>query len=160
MAPGLVDPSPAGTDSPVNKQLFPDGFKTSGQHEPIYSKIQPHESFPNEITGPTVWKREDYQHNPEKWQYSFTPSDIAELGATADAFMGSGKPLTAITKVRDMTCRQYGLTCVHRMYLNYLLLVQCWQSCATSWSTVRAFGCSRTSQSRNGVQTSAQQHTW
>lgn len=100
MALGLVDPSPAGTaDSPVNKHLFPDGFKTSGQHDPIGSKIQPYEAFPKEITGPTVWKKQDYQHNPEKWQYAFSESEIAELGATADAFMESGKPLTAITKV-------------------------------------------------------------
>jgi hypothetical protein len=100
MAPGLVEPaSDSGSNLPVNKQLFPDGFKTSGQHEPIYSKIQPYEVFPKEIVGPTVWKKDDYQNKPEKWQHSFTESEISELGAAADAFLESQKPLTAITKV-------------------------------------------------------------
>ena len=106
MAPGLVDPSPDGAANlPVNKQLFPDGYKTSGQHEPVYSKIQPYEAFPKEIVGPTVWKKADFQNNPEKWQHAFTDSEIAELGATADAYMASGKLLTAITKVRGMHFR-------------------------------------------------------
>lgn len=100
MVPGLVD----GTSSwvapgKVNKDIFPDGFKTSGQHEPLYSCIQPYDKFPKEITGPTAWKAEDYSGNPERWTHSFTEEEIAEIGGAADDFIQSGVPLTGITKV-------------------------------------------------------------
>lgn len=101
MAPGLVENNAAWIKPPtVNKNIFPDGYKTSGQQEPIYSCIQPYESFPKEITGPTVWKAEDYKNNPEKWTYAFTNEDIAEIEEATDKFIDSGIPLTGITKVR------------------------------------------------------------
>lgn len=79
---------------------LPDGFKTSGQHEPIYSLIQPYENYPKEITGKTVWKAEDYKNNPERWTHAFSPEEIDEIGAAADKYIDSGLPLTAISKVR------------------------------------------------------------
>jgi hypothetical protein len=80
------------------KDIFPDGIRTSGQHPPIYDQLKKYEEFPKEITGPTVWKPEDYQNYPEKWVHWFTEEEKAELGAAADAFMKSGTPLTGITK--------------------------------------------------------------
>ena len=100
MSPGLVDDSAAWLEPQVNKDIFPDGYKTTGQLDPIYSLIQPYEKFPKEITGPTVWKAEDYKNSPEKWTHVFTADEIAELGAAADAFIQTGHPLTGMTKVR------------------------------------------------------------
>lgn len=100
MAPGLVENNASWLEpGSVNKNLFPDGYKTSGQQEPVYSCIQPYERFPNEIMGQTVWKPQDYKNNPEKWTYSFTDEDVAEISAAADKFMAAGLPLTGITKV-------------------------------------------------------------
>lgn len=100
MAPGLVDNAAAWIEpASVNKTIFPDGLKTSGQQEPIYSLIKPYEEFPREITGQTVWKAEDFKNNPEKWTHSFTDSEIVEIGAAADSFIEAGYPLTGMAKV-------------------------------------------------------------
>lgn len=100
--------SPSRIEEPVdfvqevqaNKAIFPDGYKTAGQQEPIYSLIKPYEKFPQEITGPTVWTASEYKNNPEKWTYTFTEDDIAEISASADKFIEEDRPLTGITKVR------------------------------------------------------------
>lgn len=84
---------------PANKAIFPDGFKTSGQHEPIYPLLKPYESFPKEIVGPTVWEAQDFKDSPGKWSYEFTKDEIAEIGASADEFIQHDLPLTGITKV-------------------------------------------------------------
>ena len=81
------------------KSLFPDGLKTSGQHNPIYSQLTPPSKFPKEISGPTVWKAEDYRDNPERWTHVFSEEEIAELGGAADEFIASGRTLTAMAKV-------------------------------------------------------------
>lgn len=80
--------------------VFPDGLKTSGTHSPIASLIRPYEDFPKKIEGPTVWHREDFQNEPEKWQRPFSPEEVQEIGQAADDFIASGVPLTGITKVR------------------------------------------------------------
>ena len=79
--------------------IFPDGLKTTGQHEPIYDDLIPFSDFPKEITGPTVWKAEDYRDASEKWTHRFTPEQIAELSEASDRFITSGTPLTGISKV-------------------------------------------------------------
>ncbi|RMJ21845.1 hypothetical protein PHISP_07279 [Aspergillus sp. HF37] len=89
MAPSLAD-------APLD--IFPDGLKTTGQHPPLYDQLQPFARFPTHISGPTVWKTEDYKSNPEKWTYVFTGDDIAELSAAADAFLAGKIPLTGITR--------------------------------------------------------------
>jgi hypothetical protein len=103
MAPALTTapPQPPHTLAPPSKaptSIYPDGIKTSGQHPPIYSQLRPYEDFPKEITGPTVWKPEDYRNNPERWTHVFSDAENAEIGAAADAFIASGTPLTGITK--------------------------------------------------------------
>ncbi|KAJ5432320.1 uncharacterized protein N7458_011476 [Penicillium daleae] len=101
MAPALTDALPtaphnlAGT-APLD--IFPDGLKTTGQHPPLYDHIVPFERFPREITGPTVWKAEDYRENPEKWTHRFTEEQVEELSIAADAFLASKTPLTGISK--------------------------------------------------------------
>lgn len=112
MAPGLVENNAAWLEpGPVNKTIFPDGYKTSGQQEPVYSCIQPYEKFPKEIAGQTVWKPQDYKNNPEKWTYSFTDEDVAEISAAADKFIEAGLPLTGITKVGTPLSSLFTTTC-------------------------------------------------
>lgn len=84
---------------PADKSIFPDGHKTSGQQEPEPLLVQPYEKFPKEITGPTVWKAEDFKNNPEKWTHAFTDDEVAEIGAAADKFIKQDHPLTGISKV-------------------------------------------------------------
>ncbi|KAB8235262.1 hypothetical protein ETB97_008343 [Aspergillus alliaceus] len=88
------------TQAPVAIPLdvFPDGLKTTGQHAPLYDHIRAYEQFPAQIEGPTVWKAEDYREHPEKWTHRFSESEIAELSATADAFLVNKIPLTGISK--------------------------------------------------------------
>jgi hypothetical protein len=89
------------TQAPVSIPLdvFPDGLRTTGQHPPLYDLIAPFEKFPKEISGPTVWKAEDYREHPEKWTHRFSADEIAELSATADEFLAKKIPLTGISKV-------------------------------------------------------------
>lgn len=101
MAPALTDSAPTAPhnlSAPLH--IFPDGLKTTGQHPPLYDQLAPFDRFPKEITGPTVWRSEDYRNNPEKWTYTFTAEDISELSTAADNFLAAKIPLTGITKVR------------------------------------------------------------
>ncbi|CAP73075.1 uncharacterized protein PODANS_2_4890 [Podospora anserina S mat+] len=105
MAPGILVEEPAAQLPQVTKSnldaprhIFPDGIRTSGQHPPLYDVLKPYSEFPKEITGRTVWKRDDFINNPEKWVHPFTDEEVAELSATADAFIASGTPLTGISK--------------------------------------------------------------
>ncbi|KAK7548585.1 hypothetical protein IWX91DRAFT_389462 [Phyllosticta citricarpa] len=84
--------------APVDRNVFPDGIKTSGQHAPLYDLLRPYEDFPKEITGPTVWSADDYKNNPERWTHPFSEEEVAELGAAADKFIADGIPLTGISK--------------------------------------------------------------
>lgn len=82
--------------------VFPDGLKTTGQHPPLYEHIHPFDKFPKEITGPTVWKPEDYSNSPEKWTHRFTEEEIEELSAAADGFLEAKIPMTGISKVSHL----------------------------------------------------------
>jgi hypothetical protein len=104
MAPGLTESLPQAPHTLFNNHevptdLFPDGIKTSGQLPPIYEQLKPYDAFPKEISGPTVWKAEDYKDVPERWTHRFSSDEIAELSAAADKFIADGIPLTGITKV-------------------------------------------------------------
>lgn len=107
MAPGiLVDETKQSSEVSSSKRsndnaprnIFPDGIRTSGQQPPLYEKLKSYEDFPKEITGATVWKAEDYQHNAEKWVHHFSDQEKAELSKAADEFIASGTPLTGMTK--------------------------------------------------------------
>ncbi|KAJ5101598.1 hypothetical protein NUU61_003820 [Penicillium alfredii] len=101
MAPALTDAlptAPHNLTSSVPVDAFPDGLKTTGQHPPLYDHIRPFDRFPRQITGPTVWKPEEFRDNPEKWTHVFSPEQIEELSTAADAFLTSKTPLTGISK--------------------------------------------------------------
>lgn len=106
MAPSAIDilPTPPHllsnpSTKPVDRKIFPDGIKTSGQHPPLSEAIRPYSDFPKVITGETVWKAEDYQNNPERWVHVLSQEEIAELGSVADEYMASDTPLTGISQV-------------------------------------------------------------
>lgn len=109
MAPGALIPestsAPTAAELRIQnhnapKDIFPDGIRTSGQHPPVYDQLKPYSAFPKEISGPTVWRKEDYENNPEKWVHPFTDEEVQELSDTADQFIASGTPLTGISKVK------------------------------------------------------------
>jgi hypothetical protein len=105
MAPSLLDTQPiAPHELPsgvtgVDRKIFPDGIKTSGQHPPLYDLLKPYSEFPKEITGETVWRAEDYANNPERWVHVLTDQEVNELSDTADQFIANKIPLTGISKV-------------------------------------------------------------
>lgn len=82
--------------------IFPDGIRTSGQHPPLYDVLPSYSEFPKKITGSTVWERETFVNNPERWTHRLTEDEIADLGAAADRFISSGTPLTGISKVSSV----------------------------------------------------------
>ncbi|KAL9082592.1 MAG: hypothetical protein Q9159_006313 [Coniocarpon cinnabarinum] len=107
MAPGVLATQPHAphtlsdhvkSNSNAPKLVFPDGIRTSGQLDPDYSLLQPYESFPKCIDGPTVWTRADYVDHPQRWVHVFTADEVDELGRASDTFIASGTPLTGISK--------------------------------------------------------------
>jgi hypothetical protein len=102
--PSAVDQAPSGyhhlkkTASDADRTLFPDGYKTTGQHPPLYDQLYPYTSFPQQITGPTLWHASDYASNPERWVHHFTLAEISELSSAADAFLARSHPLEGISK--------------------------------------------------------------
>ncbi|ERS98123.1 uncharacterized protein SPSK_06339 [Sporothrix schenckii 1099-18] len=100
--PSLPKQTPSQSQKRRNDQaprdIFPDGIRTSGQHNPLYDQLKPYAAFPKEITGPTVWRKEDYEGQPERWVHRFSEAEIDELSAAADAFIASGTPLTGIAQ--------------------------------------------------------------
>ncbi|KAI9902387.1 hypothetical protein N3K66_001739 [Trichothecium roseum] len=105
MAPGALIPDQA-AQAPAQKfqnenaprDVFPDGIRTSGQHEPLYDLLKPYSAFPKEITGSTVWQKETYVDSPERWTHRFTEDEVGELSRAADDFLRSGTPLTGISR--------------------------------------------------------------
>ncbi|KIW02817.1 uncharacterized protein PV09_05875 [Verruconis gallopava] len=110
MAPGVLATESVRSDNAIPRwektpndqaprSIFPDGVRTSGQHEPLFDLIRPYSEFPRKITGPTVWKREDYDdNNTGRWTHIFTDDEIKELGETAEQFIERNIPLTGISK--------------------------------------------------------------
>ncbi|CAI0655140.1 unnamed protein product, partial [Colletotrichum noveboracense] len=107
MAPGILVDEPVevsssgpwkGKNDDAPRDIFPDGIRTSGQHNPLYDVLRPYVEFPKEITGRTVWHKEEFENSPEKWTHRFTPEEVEELGRTSDEFIASGTPLTGISK--------------------------------------------------------------
>ena len=104
MAPALTETTPTAPHyltGQLSQKAFPDGIKTSGQHPPLYDQLKTFDQFSEEITGPTVWKPEDYANNPERWVHPFSQEQVDEMSEAADKFLASGTPLTGISKVHS-----------------------------------------------------------
>lgn len=97
-------------DGSADKAIFPDGYKTSGQHPPLPSRVHPYEDYPQHITGPTVWQAAEYRDSPEKWTHSLTDDEIREIEQATDQFILSGQPLTGITKVSTFLISEKHMT--------------------------------------------------
>jgi hypothetical protein len=117
MAPAVLDTQPTApqqlsspAQKPVDRKIFPDGIKTSGQHPPLYDSLRPYSDFPKEITGESVWKAEDYANNPERWVHVFNDEEVDELSAVADKFIAGRTPLTGISKVSTWISAKGGMS--------------------------------------------------
>ncbi|KPI45647.1 uncharacterized protein AB675_938 [Cyphellophora attinorum] len=105
MAPAIVESAPTSaaptsknSSTGVDTAVFPDGIKTSGQLEPIYSLLEPYSKFPKQIptSAPTYWESSDYASNPSLWQHPFSPEELASLSSAADDFIAKDLPITGI----------------------------------------------------------------
>lgn len=74
--------------------------RTQGQHDVVFDLIPPYTTFPQKINGQTVWQAEDFRAKPELWKEQWTAEQIADLERAYQTFQESGRPITAITKVR------------------------------------------------------------
>lgn len=72
---------------------------TSGMLEPDHSLVQPYANFPKEITGKTVWKREDFINDESLWKRFWTPENIASLEKSYDEWAAKGLTLPQIDRV-------------------------------------------------------------
>ncbi|KIW47553.1 uncharacterized protein PV06_00243 [Exophiala oligosperma] len=52
---------------------------SSGQREPIYELLTPFQDLPREITGRTVWKKEELQKNPDRWIRHFSSNEVKQI---------------------------------------------------------------------------------
>jgi len=93
---------PIAIDTPSSRPAVVKPNVSAGQTEPLAELIQPYAAFPKEVTGRTVWKRDQFISNPEVWQHHWTPRQIELLDKAYDDFAASGKDLTEINKVRVM----------------------------------------------------------
>ncbi|KAL1406724.1 hypothetical protein Q8F55_006128 [Vanrija albida] len=82
----------APTDGPVKPLL------TSGQHEPIFDILTPYDQFPQEVTGPTVWTKEQFESDPKAWKWRWTPEQIADLEKAYVEWEATGKSLPEINR--------------------------------------------------------------
>jgi hypothetical protein len=73
--------------------------RTQGQHDVVFDLVAPYEQFPRKVTGPTVWRAEDFRAKPELWKERWSDEQIADLERAYESFQGSGRPITAISKV-------------------------------------------------------------
>lgn len=96
MAPVAV---PVATEpkAPATELVKP--LLTSGQHEPLFDTLTPYEQFPKELTGPTVWTKEEFETNPKAWKWRWTPEQIADLESAYDEWEKTGKSLPEINRV-------------------------------------------------------------
>lgn len=72
---------------------------TQGQSDVSLDLVQPYSNFPLKVTGPTVWKAEDFRSKPDLWKKQWSAEQIRDLEQAYDLFKESGKPITSITKV-------------------------------------------------------------
>lgn len=149
------------TATPLSLDAFPDGLKTTGQHPPLYDALRPFDKFPKSISGPTLWKPEDYKDAPEKWTHRFSAEEIAELSATADAFLAATTPLTGISKVvfiplSTPTSKANN----NRATSLFPSSPPSLQTSARTSSMAKASSSSRASPWRNGATTSLPSPTW
>lgn len=108
MAPVAVAVPPAAHtfDKPVQAVATPAASSsrshsalTSGQLEPDHSLIAAYEDFPVEVTGRTVWTREDYQSHESSWKWTWSAQQLELLEEAYTAFEKKNLGLTDVNQV-------------------------------------------------------------
>ena len=100
LPPNTISKNQPSTAADLDRKLFPDGLKTSGQHAGMPSALRPYSEFPKHIQASrNLWKAEDYKEHPERWTHPFTQEEISELAHAADTYIASGRPLTGMARV-------------------------------------------------------------
>lgn len=162
MSPSRIDePADFWDPVPAKKSIFPDGIKTSGQQEPIYAFVRPYDDFPKHITGPTVWKKEDFLNSAEKWTHRFTEEEIKEISLVADRYIENDFPLTGITKVSTPEDEmQPGLTTHNRTSFRFLYYQLAWKPSRILSSMDKASGCSKVFLCNSGAFENQRLHIW
>ena len=98
--PGLKGmPNGLPRPNPIDRKVFPDGLRTSGQHPPIENQLVHFEGFPRKINGSTVWKAQEMADDPQRWVHQWTETELQQLLGAVESFIDSGVPLTEISKV-------------------------------------------------------------
>lgn len=82
---------------------------TAGQCEPVDSLIQPYAAFPKDVTGPTLWTKEELYADESRWKYRWTPELVAELEASYAEWVRLGQTLPQISKVSGFRGRRHQL---------------------------------------------------
>jgi hypothetical protein len=89
-SPASVSHTASGS-APAAKRVL-----TSGQHDADPALLQPYANFPKEITGGTVWTKEQYEG---EWKRTWPEELVGDLERAYEAFERTGLPLTAINRV-------------------------------------------------------------
>jgi hypothetical protein len=96
VAVAAVPPLPAVPLKNFNKGI------TQGMLEPLHELVQPYSAFPKQITGKTVWKREDFINDESLWKRQWSPEHVASLEAAYDAWAAKNLSLPEIDRVSTL----------------------------------------------------------
>ncbi|KAK0368050.1 taurine catabolism dioxygenase TauD [Colletotrichum limetticola] len=89
-----ITPTAASTQGPWGRGL---GL-CSGQREPDYDLLQPFETMPEEISGSTVWVKEELSQNTGRWLYHFTEDQVKHVIAAVRDIENRGFQLSEVDK--------------------------------------------------------------
>ncbi|KAK1526849.1 taurine catabolism dioxygenase TauD [Colletotrichum paranaense] len=89
-----ITPTAASTQGPWGRGL---GL-CSGQREPDYDLLQPFETMPEEISGSTVWVKEELSQKTGRWLYHFTEDQVKHVIAAVRDIENRGFQLSEVDK--------------------------------------------------------------
>ncbi|KAL2880562.1 hypothetical protein SGCOL_003933 [Colletotrichum sp. CLE4] len=70
----------------------------SGQREPEYDLLQSFDAMPQEVSGPTVWTKEELDRDTGRWLYHFTEEQIRHISAAVHEIEAGGLQLSEVNK--------------------------------------------------------------
>lgn len=79
--------------------IQPVEVRSQGQHDVLFDLVRPYGDFPREVSGPTVWRAEEFRERPGLWTKAWSEEHIKELEQAYDQFVQQDLPITLITKV-------------------------------------------------------------
>jgi hypothetical protein len=69
---------------------------SSGQREPEYDLLVPYDDLPEEMTGPTVWTKEELEITPERWLRQFSNEEVEYIEKAIHQVESKGLELAQI----------------------------------------------------------------